>query len=160
MRGLAQLISPRGLRRVLRGVMALAVGLAFARPLSARAQDNALTLDDLIQSAQQWANENLDQDALRVLQTADRQKVEQLLANIQKQFQGEYVIDLASLKEAARKLVPLLEQYEETLPYALWLKTRLDDLEVADELRIRIAPPKQKPGQRVVVPRPTPQLER
>src|ERR1043165_9995200 len=84
-------------------------------PDQASAQDNAVSLDDLIQSAQQWANENLDQDSLRALQTADRQQVEQLLADIQKQFQGDYVIDLASLKEATRKLLPLLERYEETL---------------------------------------------
>src|SRR5437879_4328871 len=93
------------------------------------AQDNTLTFDDLVRSAEQWAKDNLDEDALRVLQNnTDRQKVEQLLADIQKQFQGEYVIDLASLKDAARTLLPLLEKYEETLPYALWLRTRLDYL--------------------------------
>lgn len=136
----------------------LVVLLVF--PNNCPAQDNTVSLEDLIQSAQQWANDNLDQDSLRVLQSADRQQVEQLLASIQKQFQGEYVIDLSSLKETARKLLPLLEQYEETLPYAIWLRTRLDYLEVADELRIRIGPPKQKPGQPPVLPRPTPQLER
>jgi len=138
----------------------LAFGLMLSLAATAPAQENTLTLEELIQSAQQWANENLDHDALRVLQNTDRQKVEQLLANIQKQFQGEYVIDLASLKEGARKLIPLLEQYQETLPYAIWLKTRLDYLEVADELRVRIGPPKQQPGKPAVVSRPPPQLER
>jgi membrane-bound lytic murein transglycosylase D len=148
--------------RLLPATIALSVVLIALLALQdeASAQDNAVSLDDLIQSAQQWANENLDQDSLRVLQTADRQQVERLLANLQQQFQGEYVIDLASLKEAARKLLPLLERYDETLPYAVWLRTRLDYLEVADELRIRIGRPKQKPGQPVIVPTPTPQLER
>src|ERR1041385_1974959 len=149
----------RGSRALFLFILVALPGLAAAAPASA--QDNVVTLDELVRSAQQWAQKNLDEDALRVLQNADRQKVEQLLDNVQKEFQGEYVLDLASLKEAARNLLPLLEKYEETLPYALWLKTRLDYLEVADELRIRINPPKSKPGQPPApVPRPTPQLER
>jgi membrane-bound lytic murein transglycosylase D len=125
------------------------------------AQTNSVTLDDLIQSAQQWAQETLDDDALRTIKTADRQKIKQLLDDIQKEFQGEYVIDLASLRNSAKTILPLLERYEETLPYALWLKTRLDYLEVADELRIKIPPPKSKPGASPKpVPNPAPQLER
>jgi membrane-bound lytic murein transglycosylase D len=120
--------------------------LLLSLPLLALAQTNSLTLDDLLQSAEQWAKENLDDDALRTLQSADRQKIEQLFAHIQKEFQGEYAIDLASLRSAAKTILPILERYEETLPYALWLKTRLDYLEVADELRIKIPPPKSKPG--------------
>jgi len=132
-----------------------------AYPIIASAQTNSLTLDDLLQSAEQWAQENLDDDALRVLKNADRQKIERLFADIQKELQGEYVIDLASLKTTARTLLPLLERYEETLPYALWLKTRLDYLDVADELRIKIPPPKSKPGvPPKPVPNPPPQLER
>lgn len=135
--------------------------LLLGLPLFTSAQTNSVTLDDLLQSAQQWAKENLDEDALRALNSADRQKVEQLLSNIQKELQGEYVIDLASLRSTAKTILPLLERYEETLPYALWLKTRLDYLDVADELRIKIAPPKSKPG---APPKPAanpaPQLER
>ena len=88
-------------------------------PLFLSAQTNSLTLDDLLQSAEQWANENLDDDALRVLKNADRQKIEQLFADIQKEFHGEYVIDLASLRSTAKAILPILERYEETLPYAL-----------------------------------------
>jgi hypothetical protein len=112
-----------------------------AYPIFTSAQTNFLTLDDLLQSAEQWAQENLEDDALRVLKNADRQKIEKLFADIQKELQGEYVIDLASLRSSAKTVVPLLERYEETLPYALWLKTRLDYLDVADELRIKIPPP-------------------
>jgi membrane-bound lytic murein transglycosylase D len=135
--------------------------LFAVHPLFLLAQTNSLTLDDLLQSAEQWANENLDDDALRALKNADRQKIQQLFADIQKEFQGEYVIDLASLRSTAKAVLPLLERYEETLPYALWLKTRLDYLEVADELRIRIPPAKSKPGAPPKpVPNPPPQLER
>jgi membrane-bound lytic murein transglycosylase D len=134
----------------------------------ASAQTNSLTLDDLLQSAEQWANENLDDDALRVLKNADRQKIQRLFADIQKELQGEYVIDLASLRTTAKSALPLLERYEETLPYALWLKTRLDYLDVADELRIKIPHPKSKPGGSgepprepgLPIPNPPPQLER
>jgi membrane-bound lytic murein transglycosylase D len=138
----------------------LALILVLTLPALAGPPDEPLTLDDLMRSAQQWARENLDENALRVLQSTDRQKVDQLLAQIQKEFQGEYVIDLASLKENAKALLPVLEKYEETLPYALWLRTRLDYLEVADELRLRIQPPQAKPGTSLPLPKPTPQLER
>ena len=128
--------------------------------ITAYAPDDPITVDDLLRSAEQWAKENLDADTLRALNSADRRKVEELFANLQKEFQGDYVLDLAALKEMANRLLPLLEQYEETLPYALWLWTRLDYLEVAEELKFRIKPPKTKPGQPVPIPRPTPQLER
>ena len=123
------------------------LALLLGNVLVVSGQDDTVTLDDLMRSAEQWAKENLDADALRVLQRADQQQVKQFFAEIQKQFQGEYVIDLASLRESAKVVLPLLERYEETLPYALWLKSRLDDLEVAEQLRLRIPPPKPEPGQ-------------
>src|SRR2546423_9602607 len=127
----------------------------------APAQENIITVDDLVRSAEQWAKENLDENALRVLQNADRQNLEELLVRLQHDFQGEYVIDLASLKESAKSLLPVLEQYEETLPYALWLKTRLDYFEVAEEVRVRISPPKPQQGQhRPKPPKPSPPLDR
>jgi len=129
---------------------------------AACAQDNTITLDDeFLRSAEQWARENLDDDVLRVLQSGDREKIRKLLQDIQKEFQGEYVLDLASLKDAARAAVPLLESYEETLPYALWLKTRLDYLEVAEQLRLLVPSPKPTPGNPPKsLPNPSPQKER
>jgi membrane-bound lytic murein transglycosylase D len=127
----------------------------------ARAQDETVTLDDLMQSAQEWARDNLDDDVLRALQNQDQAKVKQLFNEIQKQLQGEYVVDLAPLRSAASAILPLLERYEETLPYALWLKTRLDYLDVADQFRLIIKPPKAAPGQPPRrAPNPTPQQER
>jgi membrane-bound lytic murein transglycosylase D len=123
--------------------------------------DDTANLDDLVSSAEQWAHENLDDDLLRALQPADREKIKTALAEFQKQFQGEYVIDLAQLKEPAKAVLPLLEQYEETFPYALWLKTRLDYLDVADQFRLTIRTPKTEPGQPPPpVPNPSPQKER
>jgi membrane-bound lytic murein transglycosylase D len=130
--------------------------------LAIRAQENTITLDDeFLRSAEQWARENLDEDALRVLQSADREKIRKLLQDIQREFQGEYVLDLAALKDAARAAAPLLESYEETLPYAVWLKTRLDYLEVAEQFRLLIPSPKPTPGKPAKPPpNPSPQKER
>ena len=52
------------------------------------------------------------------LQEVDREKVKQFLKDIQKQLHGTYVIDLASLRDTAKAVLPLLESYEETQPYA------------------------------------------
>lgn len=117
-------------------------------------QDDTLTLDDdLLKSAERWAKENLNDDALNALQDLDREKVREFLSQLQKEFHGEYVIDLASLRDGARTVLPILENYEETVPYALWLKPRLDYLDVADEFRLIIPPPKTVPGQ---LPKPSP----
>jgi len=120
-----------------------------------------MTLDELVQSADQWAKENLSDDALRGLQEVDRDKVKRFLQDIQKQLHGEYVIDLAPLKETAKAVLPLLEGYEETEPYAAWLKAQLDYLDVADQFRLIIPPPKVEPGQppRPVL-NPAPKMER
>jgi membrane-bound lytic murein transglycosylase D len=127
----------------------------------AQNKDQPATWDDLIGSARQWAEENLDTNALKVLQSADQVKAKQLLSDIQRELQGEYVIDLAGLKETAQSLIPVLQQYEETYPYAVWLKTRLDYLEVADQFRFLIPPPKHQPGRPPqILPNPLAQKER
>ncbi len=135
--------------------------LLLGMPWGAPGQEETVTLDDLRRSAEQWARENLDENALRVLQSADQAKVQQLFDDLQRQFQGEYVVDLARLKEAVKAVIPLLESYEETLPYAVWLKSRLDYLEVADQLRLIIPAPKPVPGRPPApIPNPAPQLAR
>jgi len=116
--------------------------LLLASTLPGFAQTNTVSLDDLMQSAQQWANENLDPDVLASLQNADQEKVRQFFDAVQKNFQGDYVIDLAQLRGTAQTVLPLLQSYEETAPYGEWLKTRMDYLDVAEELRLHIPPPK------------------
>jgi membrane-bound lytic murein transglycosylase D len=133
-------------------------------PVTVRAADadNSADIDALIRSADQWAKENLDEDALRVLRSVDQERVKEVFGELQKQFHGQYVFDLAALKETARSLVPVLESYEETLPYAIWLKTRLDYLDVADQLKRRSPPPpKAAPGKPIAPPaNPAAQAER
>jgi membrane-bound lytic murein transglycosylase D len=124
-------------------------------------QDDAMTLDDLVQSADQWAKENLSDDALKALQEVDRDKVKQFLGDFQKGLGGEYVVDLAAFNDTAKAVLPLLQGYEETAPYAAWLKARLDYLDVAEEIRRTAPPPKAKPGQPAPpIPNPPPKQER
>ncbi len=143
------------------GVKVVWLIAALTVSLPAWGQNDTITLDDVVQSAQDWAKENLDEDALRTLQEADQVKVRQFLNEIQKQLQGEYVIDLARLRDAAKTILPILDSHEETLPYARWLKTRLDYLETAEELRLIIPPPKSEPGKPPPpFPNPPPEKER
>jgi membrane-bound lytic murein transglycosylase D len=134
--------------------MVVSIGL-LGRARSAPAPDDVMTLDDLVSSAEQWAKENLDEDALRVLQNADREKVTKLFQDIHKQFQNNYVLDLGVLRDTVNALLPLLDSYEETRPYAAWLKSRLDYLEVAQELR-RAQPEPRTPPTEPPQPRPNP----
>jgi membrane-bound lytic murein transglycosylase D len=83
----------------------------------------------------------------------DEDELNKLCQQLQEKLQGEYVLDLAALRQFAVTLVPLLEQYEETGPLAAWLKTRLEYLEVAEELKP--AKPPVKPA-----PNPAPEILR
>jgi len=76
----------------------------------------------------------------------DEEELLKLCRKLQEQFQGEYVLDLAALRQTATALLPLLEQYEETQPLAAWLKTRLDYLEMAEELKPARPPVKPAPN--------------
>jgi peptidoglycan lytic transglycosylase D len=148
-------------RRRLPSLHALLLLLFLAAPSPVRAQDQPPTLDDVLRSAEEWAQENLDEEVLRTLQEGDRQKVKEMLDRLQKEFQGQYVLDLAALRDAVKALIPLLEQYEETFPLALWLKPRLDYFDVANDFRSNIPVPKTKPGEPAKpAPNPLPQSER
>ncbi|MHB8521095.1 MAG: transglycosylase SLT domain-containing protein [Limisphaerales bacterium] len=139
----------------------VALLLLLAGCFPVRAQQDTVTLDDLLQNGQQWLQENLDENWLRSLPPVDQDKVQQFLRALQQRFQGEYVIDLASLKQTADVVLPLLERSEETQSYASWLRAQWDYLDVADEFRLIIPPPKAEPGQPArPAPNPTPQLER
>src|SRR5208283_4804681 len=114
------------------------LGLILAGSLVARADDDTVTMPELIQGAQQWAQENLDTNVLNALPKVDDPAVRQFFRDFQQRFQGEYVVDLAALREPARMVLPLLESREETQPYAAWLQAQMDYLDVDDEIRITI----------------------
>jgi membrane-bound lytic murein transglycosylase D len=139
----------------------LIIAFVLAGPLILRADDPAVSLPDLIQGAQQWAQDNLDTNVLNALADVDQQTVRQFFDELQRNFQGDYVLNLAELRQTAQVVLPLLESREETQPYAAWLKARMDYLEVADEIRITVPPPAvaTNPAPRPA-PNPSPRRER
>lgn len=133
----------------------------LALPPVVPAQDQELDVKGLIESAEEWAQENLDQDVLAALSQVDRQEVEKFLHEFQTQLQGEHVLDLPALGGAAKAVLPILETHEETKPYAVWLRSRLDYFEVAEEFRKATPPPRLVPGQAPKpLPNPSPETER
>jgi membrane-bound lytic murein transglycosylase D len=111
-----------------------------------RAQTNGATLDDVLSTAQAWASENLDPGFLDALQSGDEEKIHEYLARLEKELAGDYVLDVARMKETAAAVLPLLERFEETYPYALWLRARMDYFDVARDLKLSHPPPKPEPG--------------
>jgi membrane-bound lytic murein transglycosylase D len=142
----------------LRLACAFTFALCFAALTAIAAQDDAPGLDDLLQSARQWAEENLDESVLRALDEVDQDKVKQFFQDVQQHLQDNEVLDLAALKPTATALLPLLESHDETRPYAAWLRTRLDFLDAAEEFRRTTPPPKVEPG-KPPKPAPNPTVE-
>jgi membrane-bound lytic murein transglycosylase D len=135
--------------------------ILLASPFFTRAADDTITLPDMIQGAQQWAQENLDTNVLNSLSDVDERAVQQFFNDVQKNFQGDYVVDIASLRQTAQVILPLLENSDDTQPYAAWLKSQMDYLDVADEIRITIPPPQTETNQLPQrVANPSPQIER
>jgi membrane-bound lytic murein transglycosylase D len=87
--------------------------------------------------------------------------VEALFRDVRERFQGEYVFNLAPLKETVTVILPMLEGHSQTRPYASWLRTRLDYFEVTDELRLTILPPDAaRAGFHARLPNPSPSAQR
>ena len=126
------------------------LALALARPVQAQVE---LDVGEIVDAAQEWAKENLDENVLQSLPEVDRDHVEKFLKQFQDQLKGDYVLDVGALKDAANTVLPLLDAHEETRPYAAWLRSRLDYFEVSEELRKSLPAPKLVPGQ---APKPLP----
>jgi membrane-bound lytic murein transglycosylase D len=129
--------------------------LGFALLFSAQAQLEVAPAD-ILQQADEWLNENIDAAALDAL-GVDKDRVQKLLVELQKRFQGTYLYDLGSLRDTAKQIQPLLESFEETQPYALWLKAHLDYFDVSERLRKEAA---AKSTNTMRLPNASPQLQR
>jgi membrane-bound lytic murein transglycosylase D len=128
---------------------------------AAHAQDNSVSIPDIMQAAQQWAQDNLDTNILNALPDVNDPVAQQFFRDVQQRFQGDYVVDMAALRQTAQTVLPLLESSEQTQPYAAWLKAQMDYLEVADEIRLSSEPPTMVTNQPPQpVPNPPPQKER
>jgi len=120
-----------------------------------------MTLDDMLGAGRQWLEENLDDRLLKSLDEIDEAGAKALLAGFQRRFQGEYVLDLASLRGTAEATAPVLRRFRATAPYADWLQTRLDYFRAAERLRVTVPPPTTEPGMPAPPPlQPTPEQER
>jgi membrane-bound lytic murein transglycosylase D len=129
--------------------------ICFALAVAAHAQ-NEIIPADILQQADKWLSENIDDDALDAL-GVDKNRAQRFLTELQKSFQGTYVYDLGALRESAIQLQPLLASFEETEPYGLWLKTHLDYFDVSERLRKEVAP---KSTNTVRLPNASPELQR
>lgn len=128
---------------------------------SGLAQEDPISLPDFIEGAQQWAEENLDTNLLNAVPEASDKAVQEFFRQLHQRFQGDYVVDLASLRETAKTILPLLENSEETQPYAAWLKAQMPYFEVADEMNITVPAPTITTNQASnTVSNPPPQRER
>jgi membrane-bound lytic murein transglycosylase D len=130
----------------------LAAGLVLAGAARAQEFDPAA----MIGQADEWISENIDDDALEAL-GVDRDRTREFLSGLHQQFRGTNVHDLATWRDLARQLEPVLAAHEETAPYAVWLRAHLDDFEVSRQLRQEVPPAATN---RARLPEPTPQLER
>jgi len=111
---------------------------------------------ELISGAGDWLTENIDDTVFESL-GVDRFRARQFLHEFHRSFQGNYVYDLAALRDTAIQLQPILESYEETQPYAAWLKAHLVDFDVSQKLREQIS---ATATNKLRLPPPTPQLQR
>ena len=139
----------------------LVVSFATFSVASAQTNDSEIDFGQVMDAAQQFAQDNLDPDVLHALQNVDREKVQDFLDHYQNYLRGDYVLDVAQLKDAANVVLPLLDAHEETHPYAAWLRERLDYFDAADELQSAMPAPKPQPGKPPAAPlNPPYKLER
>lgn len=110
----------------------------------AQTNDTSIDLNAVLDTAQQWAQENLDEDVLAAFGSVDREQAGEFLKNYQAYLTGDSVLDLALLKESAAAVLPLLDAHEASQPYAAWLRSRLDYFDAAEQLK-KLAPPAPKP---------------
>jgi membrane-bound lytic murein transglycosylase D len=123
-------------------LLSICVVLALAAP----AQDQPVIEIDpaVLLSVQEWVQENVDDKALDAL-GVDRERAGQFLRELQKRLQDTSVYDLASLRDTATVLLPVLQKFEETRPYAAWLRTHSDYLDVSEKLRGEVSLEQPRP---------------
>jgi len=112
--------------------VALGLGTPLLR-LAAQPQEDPF--GDLLQGAQEWAKENLTDDANALIQglaEGSPGKVRSAVAALEKGFGGDQVLDVAKLRGMAEAVLPVLGRFEETAAYVPWLRTRLDYFDAAD----------------------------
>jgi membrane-bound lytic murein transglycosylase D len=142
-------------------IILFALGIGLILPVPQRVDAATVTWEDALGQFDESVLTNLDLSALPSLNDLDPAQLQAVCRELQKRFQGEYVLELAPLRDVASAALPLLDQHVETQPYAAWLRTRLDYLAVADTLKIAVPPPNlELPPSPSSTVNPTPSVER
>jgi membrane-bound lytic murein transglycosylase D len=135
-----------------RGKLPLTLLAALAIPATSPAQAApetnvpAVVLPD-------WLVDQADLLLRNAVAQVDEERAIQLLDTLLGHLQKSSPKQLAEFRPTAAALVPWLEQNEETIPYAIWLRTRLDYFDAASELS-RVPKPAEPP-RTDVAPKPT-----
>lgn len=119
----------------------LALVILLLGSVSARPQIATPSFESLISEFDAWAQENIDTNVLQQLPQIDRAQAREFVRDLQRELQGEYIINLAALRDIAELALPLLDQYEETHDFAIWLRSRMDYLRIANKLTVVVPPP-------------------
>ena len=121
-------------------------------------------LAQLLEVGRNLLNQQLDSRGIALKIPGDLDQTWAWMKTLQDRFAGEYVLDLSQFRPAAEAAIPWLESSEETKPYAIWLRTRLDYFRAAEELqRLTPAPEAQKPNPKTapaLQSKPTPEQQR
>jgi membrane-bound lytic murein transglycosylase D len=129
-------------------VLIIATCGLMAQEKDAQSDGGFMSLDD-------WLQENVDEDVLRFMQGMDQEKAGKLLSELKAAMQGTNIYRLGTLRQTATEVIPLLDKFEETAPYAAWLRARMDYLEAAERMEKEM-----KPGNGNLPPAPTLKLEK
>ena len=136
-------------------ILILLLLLCLGPSPAARGQEQ-LDPADLLRDAGDWLTENIDDSVFESL-GVDQYRVRQFLTDLHRSLQGTYIYDLAALRDTAIQLQPVLERYEETQPYAAWLKAHLLDFDVSQKLREQVS---ATVTNKLTLPQAPPQLQR
>lgn len=119
--------------------------LELARPAAAQPVRPAPT-NDASQAFQKWVNDNFGGATLEFPYEIDSDQVNAFINQLQDRFQATNIYDLGALRAVAAQILPVLQQFEETEPYAAWLQARLDDMEAANEMQRALKAEAPRPG--------------
>jgi membrane-bound lytic murein transglycosylase D len=137
----------------MKSVQVLAFCLLFLLPGTARTQSGPASANAPASSPKPPPANQADSDLFQALNDIDLSGVQDFFTNVQQHFDDTNIFELGSLKEVAQRILPVLDEYEETEPYAIWLKAHLDDFDAAREIQrqIKAAPAQPAGPQRMAV---------
>lgn len=138
----------------------LLIGTMLWLPCAVTAQQSHDSGDDVSSAVDHWLEDNIDPDVLNALKQLDQDRVRRIFTELQQAMHGTNLYQLATLRDTASQIAPLLQKYEATAPYGAWLQARLDYLDAAEKLEreMKAAASKSRPS--MIPPAPPLRLQR